>query len=212
MLELMGIMRNKKPLALLAAALICVFFVKYAGTFLTINEPPRKADVIIVLSGDHGSRLQKGIELYRQGYAPYLLYTSSETNQPKEEAQAEGVPGHAFLLDRRAQNTYQNAVYSKALMEKHGLHSAIVVSSDYHMRRASLMFAHVFRGTGTVFTYVSVQEPDFHPNYWWTSTQTMLQMCYQYAGIVVFYLGMGPYVTSSWIYKWPFWYLFRYMN
>jgi len=50
----------------------------------------------------------------------------------------------------------------------------LVVSSDYHMRRASLMFAHVFRGTA--FTYVSVKDPDFHPGRWWTSRQTILHM------------------------------------
>ncbi|HUW65294.1 MAG TPA: YdcF family protein [Spirochaetia bacterium] len=205
-------MKRLKLITVLPTVLILVLIAKDAGTFLVINEPPQKADVIIVLSGDRGARLQRGIDLYRQGYAPYLLYTSSVTNLEKSEAIAEGVPRDAFILDRQAQNTYQNAVYSKALMEKYGLHSAIVVSSDYHMRRASLIFAHVFRGTGTTFTYVSVKAPEFHPTRWWTSRQTMLQMCYQYAGIAVFYLGLGLYITNAWIFKWPFWYLFRYMH
>jgi len=97
-------------------------------------------------------------------------------------------------------------------MEQYGLKSAIVVSSDYHMRRASLMFARVFRGTGTVFTYVSVLDPDFHPARWWTSRQTMLHMCYQYAGIAIFYLGLGPDITSAWIWDTPLKYVFRFMG
>jgi len=205
-------MKRLKLVTCLAAALILVIVVKNAATFLVINEPPQKADVIIVLSGDKGGRLQRGIELYRQAYAPYLLFTSSATGLEKSQAMAEGVPEQAFILDRQAQNTYQNAVYSKALMQQYGLHSAIVVSSDYHMRRASLIFAHVFKGTGTVLTYVSVKDPDFHPMRWWTSRQTILHMCWEYGGIVVFYLGLGPYITDAWVWHSPFWYLFRYMH
>ncbi|HUW65844.1 MAG TPA: YdcF family protein [Spirochaetia bacterium] len=205
-------MKRLKLVTFLAAALILVLLIKNAGSFLVINEPPQKADVIIVLSGDTGGRLQRGIDLYRQGYAPYLLFTSSPTGLQKTQAMAEGVPAQAIILDPQAQNTYQNATYSKALMEHYGLKSAIVVSSDYHMRRASLIFAHVFKGTGTVFTYVSVKDPGFHPVRWWTSRQTILQMCWQYWGIVVFYLGLGPYITSAWIWDSPLKYLFRYMS
>ncbi|MDA8336436.1 MAG: hypothetical protein M0Z41_15860 [Peptococcaceae bacterium] len=73
------------------------------------------------------------------------------------------------------------------------------------------MFVRVFKGTGTTFTYVAVPDPDFHPERWWTSGSTILQMCYQYTGIAVFYMGLGPYVTSAWISDTPSSYLFRYM-
>ena len=202
----------KRLVIVLAAALILVLVIKNAGTFLVVNEPPRKAGVIIVLSGDRGSRLQWGIRLYQQGYAPCLLYTSSSTGLPKLVAMVEGVPERAFILDRLAQSTYENAVDSKALMQKYGLHSAVVVSSDYQMRRASIIFAHVFRGTGTTFTYVAVPDPEFHPTRWWTSRQTMLHMAWEYMGMAVFYLGLGPYITDAWVRHSPFWYVFRYMH
>jgi len=205
-------MRQLNLVIYLAVALILVVIIDNAASFLVINQPPRKADVIIVLSGDHGACLQRGIELYRQGYAPYLLFTSSLTDLQKAQAMAEGVPEHAFILDHQAQNTYQNATYSKALMEQYGLHSAIVVSSDYHMKRASLIFAHVFRGSDTVFTYVSVQDPGFHPTRWWTSRETVLHICWEYWGMAAFYLGLGPYITDAWVYHSPFEYLFRYMR
>jgi hypothetical protein len=59
-----------------------------------MNQPLKKADVIIVLSGDDGARLQRGIELYRRGCAPYLPYTDLE------KSVAEGVPRNRFILDR----------------------------------------------------------------------------------------------------------------
>jgi uncharacterized SAM-binding protein YcdF (DUF218 family) len=97
-------------------------------------------------------------------------------------------------------------------MERYGVHSAIVVSSDYHMRRASPMLARVFKGTGTTFTYVAVPDPEFHPTRWRTSRQTMLHMAWEYMGMAVFYLGLGPYITDAWVRHSPFWYLFRYMH
>jgi hypothetical protein len=75
-----------------------------------------------------------------------------------------GIVADVFILDHHAQSTYENAVDSKALMQKYGLHSTAVVSSDYQMRRASLIFAHVFRGTGTRFTYVAVKGSGFPPH------------------------------------------------
>ena len=199
-------------LAALAAVMVLVLIIKDAGSYVVVSQPPQKADVIIVLSGGIDARTQRGIELNRQGYAHYLLFTCAPTDSPKTYAVAEGISAHAVILDRRAQNTYQNATYSKALMGQYGLHSAIVVSSDYQMRRASLIFAHVFRGTGTTFTYVSVQDPGFHPERWWTSRQTMLHMAWEYMGMAAFYLGLGPYITDAWVWHSPFWYLFRYMH
>ncbi|MDA8335370.1 MAG: hypothetical protein M0Z41_10350, partial [Peptococcaceae bacterium] len=101
---------------------------------------------------------------------------------------------------------------SDALMERYGVHSAIVVSSDYHMRRASPMLARVFKGTGTTFTCVSAPDPEFYPARWWTSRQTMLHMAWEHMGMAAFYLGLGPYITDAWVRHSPFWYLFRYMD
>jgi uncharacterized SAM-binding protein YcdF (DUF218 family) len=205
-------MKRLRLIIYLTGALVLVFIVKNAGNFLAINQPPQKADVIIVLSGGADARAQQGIQLYRQGYAPCLLFTASPSNLPKTKAMSEGVPEQAIILDPWAQNTYQNAVNSKALMERYGFRSAIVVSSDYHMRRVSLIFARVFRGTGTVLTYVSANDPGFHPSRWWTSTQTMPHMAWEYGGMAAFYLGLGPYITGAWVNRSPFWRLFRYMH
>jgi hypothetical protein len=59
---------------------------------------------------------------------------------------------------------------------------------------------------------VSVKDPGFNPSQWWVSRQTMQHMAYEYGGIVVLYLGLGPYITDAWVRHSPFWSLFRYMN
>lgn len=173
-----------------------------AGHWLVIDQPPRKSDVIIVLSGDP-ARTQMGIELYRMGYAPYLLFTSSDSSM-EARAVGQGVPARAIILEERADSTYENALYSKTLMEQHGLHSALVVSSDYHMLRARLTFLSIFKNTGVALTLTSIRDPRFDAGgNWWTSSRNIRHVLREYGGIASLYLGMGPYVTDTMINRSP---------
>ena len=51
-----------------------------------------------------------------------------------------GIDPARILLEERARNTYENAVYSKAVAEAHGLKSVVIVTSAFHMRRAEECF------------------------------------------------------------------------
>ncbi len=139
-----------------------------------------------------------GIDLYRLGYAPYLLFTSGDSSM-EAEAVGQGVPVQAVILEEQADSTYENALYSKALLERYGLHSALVVSSDYHMLRSRLTFLSVYKNTGTTFTFCSVSDPRFDAGIWWTSSGNVRHLLREYSGIAALYLGMGPYVTDTMI-------------
>ncbi|MFB9989356.1 ElyC/SanA/YdcF family protein [Bacillus benzoevorans] len=54
----------------------------------------------------------------------------------------------------KATSTYKNALYSKGIILEHGIKSALVVTSNYHMRRTRLAFERVFHDTDVSFTYV----------------------------------------------------------
>ena len=57
-------------------------FLLYAGKFLASPaRGPQKADVIIVLGGDTGARSICGLQLYKQGYAHYILLTGLEEGE-----------------------------------------------------------------------------------------------------------------------------------
>lgn len=51
-----------------------------------------------------------------------------------------GVPEGAVLLEGQSRNTYENGVFTKAVMEREGLRSAILVTSALHMRRSRGIF------------------------------------------------------------------------
>jgi uncharacterized SAM-binding protein YcdF (DUF218 family) len=94
-------------------------------------------------------RVLEGVREYRAGVAPRIIMTGGAAHNHYTEAhvmaalaEAQGVPAGAIFEESQAKDTIQNAYYSVAIMEAHGWHSAEVVSSDSHLPRASLIFAH----------------------------------------------------------------------
>ena len=155
-------MKWLKFIITLVLLIILFTIIKYnAGRFLVVNEPPRKADVVIVIDG--GASEELGIEYYHLGYAQYLIFTRAN-DAMRTQAIKEGVPARSIILEDRADSTYENASYSKTIMEQHGFKSGLVVAADYHSRRTMLVFLQVFKNTGTSFTFSSAKDPRFQPH------------------------------------------------
>jgi uncharacterized SAM-binding protein YcdF (DUF218 family) len=135
--------------------LLIIFLLPVLGKkYLIVDEEPKKADVIIVLSGGNG-RVLKAADLYKKGYADYVIFTRAfKDGLYPEIAENLGIPENKLLLEGNATSTYTNAVYSKAIIEENKFNSAIVVSSDYHMRRTKLSFDRIFSNSGVEITYV----------------------------------------------------------
>lgn len=139
-------------LLITVSILFCLFFAK---DYLVVNEEPTKSDVIIVLSGAAG-RLEKAASLYHEGYAEQvMLTTSSASGLTKENAMRLGIPEEALIMEEKATSTYTNALYAREAMEKSGLESAIVVTSDYHTRRSKLSFDRVFSDSKIEYSIVA---------------------------------------------------------
>ncbi|MEJ8547239.1 YdcF family protein [Brevibacillus borstelensis] len=150
--------RGKRRILRILAVCIAILGI-WAGYLLwkierTIEEAvPRKADVAIVLGaavwGERPSpglreRLDQALELYRQGYVPYLLVTgglgegktSTEASVMRNYLVEQGVPEDRIFMEHQARDTYENLLFSKEIMQQHGLSQALVVSHDYHLARA----------------------------------------------------------------------------
>ena len=145
-------------------ALLCVLI--YVGAVWVIdrslplsNTSAAHFDTIIVLGyparkdgtprPEMRERVVEGVREYKAGVAPHMILTGGAAHNDYVEAdvmaalaRSQGVPADAIFEDRQAKDTIQNAFYSVQIMETHGWHSAEVVSSDSHLRRASLIFAH----------------------------------------------------------------------
>lgn len=92
-------------------------------------------------------RLVHAVALYQAGKSPLLLVTGgaaagdrSEAEQIKDILIVMGVPAQSILLETRSRNTHDNAVYTAQMLADRNLHSILLVTSAFHMRRSQALF------------------------------------------------------------------------
>ena len=145
------------------------------GHALAVSDPLAKSDVIVAVSGDTGPRTTTAVALWKEGLAPLILF-SGATSDPdsvssaelmKREAVRLGVPADAILVEPLSATTEENAQRTAALMGERGLHTAILVTSPYHQRRASLLFSRAFDAAGLTFRNHPAADPEWDPDRWW---------------------------------------------
>lgn len=145
------------------------------GHALAVDDPLATAEVIVAVSGDNGPRTATAVELWKQGYAPLLLFSGasldpdsvSSAELMKRDAVRLGVPAAAILVESGSATTEENATLTARLMTERGLRSAILVTSPYHQRRASLVFARAFGPAGLSFLNHPANDPEWDPDRWW---------------------------------------------
>ncbi len=128
-------------------------------------SPLPPAEAIVILGGgtapaqfprpmveveDAGDRVLYGAMLYRQGAAPLVVvtggklpWTATESNGARNMTALLtflGVPQEAILLEERSANTYQNAVFTRQVLEPLGIRRILLVTSAMHMPRSVMLF------------------------------------------------------------------------
>ena len=166
-----------------------IFFL-FAGKELVVNEKPVKSDVIIVLSGDN-DRLEKGIELYKKGYAAHLILSNGQENNFYHQAKESGIPEDSIILENHATSTTENAKFTKRLMMNYHFQSAIVVSSNYHMKRAEKNFNKEFKDTQIQLTYCSSGSRYYNPQRWWETALNRKVTYTEYVKLIGNYFGFS---------------------
>ncbi|MFD5022791.1 YdcF family protein [Paenibacillus sp. NPDC058367] len=163
--------QRKVKLIVTILLLIVIICLLESGRFLVISQSPKQVDVIIVLSGGPG-RIERATELYNDGYTMNMILSNSEENISAsgnmfQTAISLGIPKEIITVENIAQSTYQNAEFTLTIMKEKSFRSAIVVSSDFHMRRVKILFDSIYRDTGIKLTYVSANS-GYNAKRWWS--------------------------------------------
>lgn len=92
-------------------------------------------------------RLAHGVEVWKQRDASYLLVSGGIVGPPPAEAEVMralaielGVPPERIVVEDRARNTFENAVYSGRIFRERGWRRLAVVTDAFHMPRALFVF------------------------------------------------------------------------
>jgi uncharacterized SAM-binding protein YcdF (DUF218 family) len=166
------------------------------GHVLAVEDPLARSDVIVAVSGDDGPRTETAVALWKRGYAPVLLFSGaaldpdsvSSADLMKRDAIRLGVPAEAILVEPASATTEENARLVAQLLRARGLHSAIVVTSPYHQRRASLFFSRAFSPVGLTLRNYPARDPQWDPDRWWmgepSRTVTLVELAKLGAAVI----------------------------
>jgi uncharacterized SAM-binding protein YcdF (DUF218 family) len=146
-------MRKLSWVALLTfggAGVLALALALTSGSVL-IRDEPRHADVIVVLAGETERRPERGFELLSQNFAPLLILdvpaatTIYRWNQMElAQKYLDNLPkaGAASVCPVYAQSTKGEAHDVSHCLDKLKVHSVVLVTSEYHTRRALSIFKH----------------------------------------------------------------------
>lgn len=118
-------------------------------------------DALIVLGGGitrsgeltvvSRARVDRAIEMFRAGVAPHIIMTGkcgfffdkpiTEAAAMLHYARSHGIPDDAMLLEEDARDTLANAYFTRErYLEPNEWKSVCIVTSDFHVRRATALF------------------------------------------------------------------------
>ena len=189
--------RGKRFLKFAAAFFILILLVAAAlyffpQTFLCMDSGPVKADVIIVLGGGRThERPQRAAELFLQQAAPRILVSGfGDDGINRHILMRAGVPATDIQREGKSRTTRENALFSYELLRAQNVHSAIIVTSWYHSRRALKTFEHFAPG---IKFYSRPSYFNFHRSNW--DYDFTRHVYLEYAKLPEYWLGYGV---------WPF--------
>jgi uncharacterized SAM-binding protein YcdF (DUF218 family) len=167
------------------------------GSYLVQAQPPTKADIAVVLSGDgRGNRILKAAELVKQGYVPRALisgpdgaYGLSECDLAIPFAVKAGYPESYFQhFENTARFTELEAEQVVAELRRQGAHSVLVVTSDYHTRRSGRMYRNA--APEMEFTVIAAPDANFTADAWWRNREGRKTALYEWMKTVASWFGI----------------------
>jgi uncharacterized SAM-binding protein YcdF (DUF218 family) len=144
------------------------------GAYLVQAGPAQKADAALVLAGDGwGNRMLTASQLARDGFVPRVLvsgpngaYGLHECDLAIPFAVKRGYPESYFVhMEHSARSTVAEAQAVLPVIRQMGIKRLIVVTSNFHTRRAGA----IFRKAAPDLTILIVAAPDenFTADGWW---------------------------------------------
>ena len=125
-----------------------------AARFLIVNAPA-SSDIIVVVAAKHNQgRLRKALGLFQQGYGKQILLDENTDLQVYGFVRAQlaeefvahisgTAAGKVHVCPIRGDSTFEEAAHVDKCVSQYGARSVLLVTSDYHTRRALATFKRI---------------------------------------------------------------------
>ncbi len=171
-------MRLIRPvLIFLAVIAIVVGFARQAGRFLVVGAP-EKSDAIVVLAGETTVRPEYAVELLRQGFAPHVfldaemrfrIYDTQLIDIAQNYANRLPEANRVSVCPVYGLSTFGEVDDVARCLQAIAAHRVLIVTSDYHTRRALMIFRHHLPQYH--FSVAGAANPQQFSINWWTSRE-----------------------------------------
>lgn len=160
----------------------------------------QKADAIIAVSGgDTNQRTQYAIDLYKKGWANYIIFSGASADKDsisnaeamRRYALARGVPDTAIFTEDFSQNTHENATKTQKILEAHDIQDIILTTSGYHQRRVYAEFTVITKDENVMIRNAPTADRDWSW-WWWLSPSGWYLAVSELVKVIIFYTGATP--------------------
>jgi len=161
--------------ALLAA--VSVWCAAKAGGFLIVDAP-RPSDVILVLAGETDRRPQRALDLLAQGYARHvvldvptnaILYKFTQIELAQKYIQELPQAASVSVCPIDGLSTKDESKDAEKCLQRQGAKSVLIVTSDFHTRRALDVFQREVPGHR--YSVAAARNEEGFGSKWWTHRQ-----------------------------------------
>ncbi|HYM79300.1 MAG TPA: ElyC/SanA/YdcF family protein [Candidatus Dormibacteraeota bacterium] len=169
--------RRRTLVVALGAALLLVTFARNAGNILVVSDPQR-ADVILVLAGETYERPTRALDLLDHGYGRRVLIDVPATARVYGFSQIQLAEKYVRDLPQAASvgicpiqglSTKLESRDVEKCLAHEPVVRVLIVTSDFHTRRALSIFRHELKGKS--FSVAAVHDDEQFGTRWWTRRQ-----------------------------------------
>lgn len=151
----MNLVKAFVSIIVIGAVVLGVLFVDFTYKTFSYQQNNHKTDAIVVLTGGKG-RVVEGVRLYRERTARYLIIVGADPSVRKTDIY-QPKPGDpspdGVILEKSSRNTLENAIYGRDVINRFNIHSILLITSRYHLKRATILLRNALPGNCAIYPY-----------------------------------------------------------
>lgn len=184
-------------LSIITVPLLCIviLFSLFINELKIATDEIPYVDAIVVLTGGAG-RVEEGLRLFREGRGGYLILSGVEETSSLDSIfpgrnLKTAVDTSRIILDIESRRTLDNALNVTKIVDSKGIKSLILVTSNYHMKRAFTIFSKTINREVKLYRN-PVRGPNFKDGDWWKDPKSLK-------------LVTSEFIKYIWFHTWQRW-------
>ena len=183
---------------------------RLCASIIMTDDAPLKGDAIVVLAGGEAGRAWEAADLYNAKLAQYVIVTRDRPTTDEGELFKRGievVDGHGNYIrvlrglgvpeemivtaPMPVDDTFDEMRQVRELCVKRNWHSVIIVTSNYHTRRARLTARYMF-GPNFQIAVVGSKHGGMDRSAWWKNNADVRTFLIEFEKLVAYTLYIWP--------------------